>query len=71
MSTKKERAYALGEEFTDFVLIDKKRGSIIINIEKEFFKVIYKEYSRLGFKLIHVTKFNDDQGITCVFIKEL
>jgi hypothetical protein len=63
------RVYTLGEEFTDFVLVDEKRHSVILNIEMEFFKTVYREYKKLGFKLIHVTKFNEDQGMTCVFVK--
>ena len=66
-----ERAYTFGEEFTDFVLVDEQRQSIILNIEKEYFKTIYKEYKKLGFKLVHVTRFNDEQGVTCVFVKAL
>ena len=66
------REYTLGEEFSDFVLIDEKRNSIIINIETEFFKTVYREYRKLGFKLMHVTKFKDEEkGMTCVFVKEL
>jgi hypothetical protein len=63
------RDYILGEEFTDFVLVDEKRQSVILNIEVEFFRTVYREYKKLGFKLIHVTKFNKDQGMTCVFVK--
>jgi hypothetical protein len=66
-----ERAYIFGEEFTDFVLVDEQRQSVILNIEKEYFKAIYKEYKKLGFKLVHVTRFNDEQGVTCVFVKAL
>lgn len=66
-----ERAYTIGEEFTDFVLIDEQRQSIILNIEKDYFKTIYREYKKLGFKLVHVTRFHDDQGVTCVFVKAL
>ncbi len=66
------REYTLGEEFSDFVLIDEKRNSIIINIETEFFKTVYREYRKLGFKLMHVTRFKDEEkGMTCVFVKEL
>jgi hypothetical protein len=66
------REYTLGEEFSDFVLIDEKRNSIIINIETEFFKTVYREYKKLGFKLRYVTKFKDEEkGMTCVFVKEL
>jgi hypothetical protein len=65
------RGYTLGEEFTDFVLVDEKRQSVILNIEKEFFKTVYREYKKLGFKLIHVTKFNGNQGVTCVFVRSV
>ncbi len=65
----KEKAFTLGEEFTDFVLVDEKRKSVILNIEKEYFKTIYKEYKKLGFKLTHITKFKGEKGITCVFVK--
>jgi hypothetical protein len=65
------REYTLGEEFSDFVLVDEKRNSVIINIETEYFKTVFKEYKRLGFKLIHVTRFSDEEkGMTCVFVKE-
>lgn len=66
------REYTLGEEFSDFVLVDEKRNSVIINIESEYFKTVYREYKKLGFKLAHVTKFKDEEkGMTCVFVKEL
>lgn len=66
------RVFSFGEEFTDFVLVDEKRNSIIINIKTEFFRIVFKEYRRMGFKLIHVTKFKDEEkGMTCVFVKGL
>ena len=64
------RVFSFGEEFTDFVLVDEKRNSIIINIKTEFFKTVFLEYKRMGFKLVHVTKFKDEEkGMTCVFVK--
>ena len=69
--TIKSRVYSFGEEFTDFVLIDKQRQSIILNIKKCYFRAIYKEYKRLGYTLAHVTHFNEDRGMTCVFVKGL
>lgn len=65
-----ERAYSLGEEFTDFVLFDEKRQSVILNIDKELFKTVYTEYKKLGFSLKHVTKFKADGHMTCVFVKD-
>lgn len=66
------RVFSFGEEFTDFVLVDEKRNSIIINIKTEFFKTVFLEYKRMGFKLIHVTNFKDEEkGMTCVFVKGL
>jgi len=66
------RICSFGEEFTDFVLVDEKRNSVIINIDVKYFKVIFREYKRMGFKLVHVTRFKDEEkGMTCVFVKEL
>jgi len=65
-----ERAYSLGEEFTDFVLVDKQRQSIILNIDNDLFKTVYTEYKKLGFVLKHVTKFKADGHMTCVFVKD-
>jgi hypothetical protein len=65
-----ERAYSLGEEFTDFVLVDKQRQSVILNIERELFKTVYTEYKKLGFSLKHVTRFKKDGHMTCVFVKD-
>ena len=64
------RAYTLGEEFTDYVLIDVKRKSIVLNIDKEYFKILYREYTKMGFSLKHVSSFKENKGITCVFVKE-
>ena len=66
------RIFSFGEEFTDFVLVDEKRSSIIINIKTDFFKTVFREYKKMGFKLVHVTKFKDEEkGMTCVFVKGL
>lgn len=65
-----DRAFRLGEEFTDYVLVDESRNSVIINLNTEYFKVLYKEYKKLGYVLKHVTHFNEDKGMTCVFVKE-
>lgn len=66
------RIFSFGEEFTDFVLVDKKRNSVIINIDVKYFKVVFREYKKMGFNLVHVTKFKDEEkGMTCVFVKGL
>lgn len=64
------RVFSFGEEFTDFVLVDEKRNSVVLNIKTEFFRIVFLEYKRMGFKLVHVTKFKDEEkGMTCVFVK--
>jgi hypothetical protein len=64
------RAYTLGEEFTDYVLVDEKRESVVLNIDKEHFKVLFREYKKMGFTLKHVSSFEEDKCVTCVFVKE-
>jgi hypothetical protein len=64
-----DRLVSYCEEFTDFILVDENRKSIIVNIEQKFFKVIYKRFKAQGFALKHKTLFNEDDNITCVFIK--
>jgi len=66
-----DRVQALGEEFSDFILIDKSRNSIIINLKKEYFRVLYTEFKRLGYKLTHVTHFKTKDSMTCVFTESL
>ena len=65
-----ERVLALGEEFSDYVLIDNARESIIINIETEYFDILYREYKRLGYSIKHVSRFKSKDSITCVFTKD-
>lgn len=65
-----KRPFVLGEEFTDFILVDEKRNSIILNIKKELFKTVFREYKKLGYILKHVTRLKEDTELTCVFIKD-
>ena len=67
---KGNRIYSFSEEFTDFILVDEKRQSVIINLESEYFKTVYREYKKYGYSLKHVTKFSDEEHMTCVFVKE-
>lgn len=62
-----DRARSLCEEFTDYVLFDKTRHSIIVNINKEHFKIITKELGKLGYKLIFTKTLNEINTITCTY----
>ena len=62
-----DKAYALAEEFTDFILVDEQRGSIVMNLDKEYFSIIFQELKRLNFELIHSSSFKGSKTLTCVF----
>jgi hypothetical protein len=64
-----DKAYFFLEEFTDFILYDNTRHSFIVNIKKDFFKVVYYELKRNNFKLVHRSTVGDAETITLVFIK--
>lgn len=65
-----ERVLALGEEFSDHILIDNNRCSIVINIPVEYFKIVFMEYKRLGYSAVHVSRFESKDSMTCVFTKD-
>ena len=65
-----ERVLALGEEFSDYILIDDSRNSVIINFDMEYFDILYREYKRLGYCVKHVTRFKSKDSMTCVFTKD-
>ena len=44
-----ERAEWFCEEFTDYVLVDRTRHSIIVNIKKDYFKIVYQELQKLDY----------------------
>lgn len=62
-----ERAVGLCEEFTDFVLVDKRRNSIITNIDIIHFKTIKREVEKLGYILFFTNSFKNINTITCGF----
>lgn len=62
-----DKAKGLCEEFTDYVLIDKTRHSIIVNIKKEFFGIIKKELEKLGYTLVFTKTLPEINTITCTF----
>ena len=67
----KERAFYLAEEFTDFLLEDKQRGSIIVNINADHFRVVYTEFKKIGYKLVHKTSIKDGKSFTLVFVYQI
>lgn len=62
-----ERAQAICEEFTDYVLLDKTRHSIVVNMQKEHFKIVTKELGKLGYKLSFTKTLDDINTITCTY----
>jgi|TARA_R110002167_G_scaffold55962_7_gene159012 hypothetical protein len=67
--TAEEKAEPFCEEYTNTVLVDNTRGSILVNIKAEYFHVVYKELQKLGFKLVFKTSLKTLDSITCTFIK--
>lgn len=62
-----EKAVSVCEEFTDSVLFDKTRYSIIVNIKVDYFRTVKKELEKLGYKLIFTNRFENNETITCTF----
>lgn len=64
-----DKAFYVLEEFTDFILYDEHRCSLIVNIKKEFFKIIYYELKKFNFTLVHKSSLKDIDTLTLVFAK--
>lgn len=64
----KAKAYVLLEEFTDFVLVDEVRDSIVISVEREYVKIINYELRKFGYKLVHKSEVTDMDSFTLVFM---
>lgn len=62
-----EKAVSVCEEFTDNVLFDRTRYSIVVNIKVDYFRTVKKELEKLGYKLIFTNRFEDSETITCTF----
>jgi len=58
---------AVCEEFTNTVLVDGKRNSIVLNIEEEWFDSLNSRLNQLHYCLIHKSKIGT--GFTCVYIQ--
>ena len=63
-----EKAVYLCEEFTDFVLLDKTRHSIIISVDVLFFKTIKRELQKIGYSVVFAKMFSDLNSITVGFV---
>jgi hypothetical protein len=60
-----EKALSLCEEFTDCILYDSERRSIVINIEASHLDIVEEELSKLDYKLIFTS--NTSDSVTCTF----
>ena len=54
------------EEFTDVILVDHNKNSIIINVKKQWFKALNLRLKSLRFKLVHKTTIKT--GYTCTYV---
>lgn len=64
----KAKAYVLLEEFTDFVLVDEVRDSIVVSVEKEYVKVINYELRKFRYELVHKSEVTDMDSFTLVYM---
>ena len=54
------------EEFTDVILVDHNKNSIIINVKKQWFRALNIRLKSLNFELVHKTPIKT--GYTCTYI---
>jgi hypothetical protein len=64
------RASALCEEFSDYVIYDDRSDSVLVNINQEYFNVIWSELQKIGYVLVFKTRLKATNSLTCTFIKE-
>jgi hypothetical protein len=57
---------AVCEEFTNTLLVDSKRGSILFNIDKAWFDILDIRLKQLGYTLVHKSKIGE--GYTCTYL---
>ncbi len=57
---------AVCEEFTNTLLVDSKRGSILFNIDKSWFDILDTRLRQLGYSLVHKSKIGE--GYTCTYV---
>jgi len=66
----KTRAFNLLSEFTDYVLEDESRGSVLVNIDKKHYSTVRLELVKLGYKIVYKTSSSNLQAFTLVFVVE-
>jgi len=57
---------AICEEFTDTMLVDHKKGSIIINVKRQWFSYLNKRLLSMKCKLVHKSAIST--GYTCTYV---
>lgn len=64
----KTKACSFLSEFTDFILQDEKRGSIVVAVQEEYVKIVCYELRKFNYNLIHKTKTGGQGSFTLVFM---
>jgi|TARA_R100000315_G_scaffold60238_1_gene36747 hypothetical protein len=64
------RASALCEEFSDYVIYDESFESVLVNVNEDYFSIIYRELGKIGYVLVFKTYLHTTNSLTCTFIKE-
>jgi hypothetical protein len=54
------------EEFTDTILVDRQKNSIIVNVKKQWFATLNKRLLSMRCKLVHKTSIST--GYTCTYV---
>lgn len=63
----KTRAHNVLSEFTDFILEDDIRGSIVVSIKEGYFKLICYELRKFNYRLVHKSQITGTKTFTLVF----
>ena len=64
----KTRVHNILSEFSDFILEDNVRGSIIVSIKEDYFNLICYELRKFSYRLIHKSRIGDTNTFTLVFM---
>jgi hypothetical protein len=57
---------AICEEFTDTLLVDSKKNSIIVNVKKQWFATLNRRLLSTYCTLVHKSPINN--GYTCTYV---